>query len=116
MNKSTTSSWSKELRRRRNLQLTHKHLPPTPLLIQSHPPATITLTKITQGIDIPPIMTFNSNTVIVSVFRSSLILLCTLSREAPPLLAITFLHHLASTFESYFGSPLDEGGIKEVRN
>jgi hypothetical protein len=60
-------------------------------------------------------MSFGPSTVIVSAFRSSLILLCTMQREAPPLLAITFLHHMASTFESYFGTPLDEGAIKEVR-
>ncbi|GMH70748.1 hypothetical protein TrST_g2600 [Triparma strigata] len=62
--------------------------------------------------NIPPILLF-SNQYIISVFRSSLIFLCTLKTEHPPLLCIEFLHRLASTFEEYFGKPIDEELVKE---
>eukprot|EP01038_Epipyxis_sp_PR26KG_P007925 gene7925-10758_t len=61
--------------------------------------------------EVPPIIT-TSKYYLVSIFRSEIFLLATLTGETQPLIVIEFLHRMYEIFEEYFGT-VDESSIKE---
>lgn len=60
--------------------------------------------------DVPPVITAPKH-FLINVFRSSLFLVASVNREAPPLFVLEFLHRVLDVFVSYFGD-VDEMVVK----
>mmetsp|Transcript_32509 Transcript_32509/g.103661 ORF Transcript_32509/g.103661 Transcript_32509/m.103661 type:complete len:460 (-) Transcript_32509:297-1676(-) len=62
--------------------------------------------------EVPPLLSTNAQSYLVSVLRGEVYFLAVLEREVAPLLIVELLHRIAETFADYFGE-CDEASVKD---
>ena len=86
---------------------------PFPLYDTVPPIMEVMVENPTHGYDGSWATTSGNTLYLFSILRDGLSYLAVCPGEISPLLIVEFLHRIADTFVDYFGSPADEGAIKD---